>query len=383
MKVKINKVLFVLVFILGMNLSAQDKVIVQLNVFEQLSEISFAAFMTANGLENTPRIFQVLMTPHGKNIIVKGAIRWRRVNKGGYSDLYTFTTKPFTSRNFYNDDLSSIDGIKMETSESNNDLLDENLKIGKPSGSYEIVIKVYDENMGFKSEDAKFLGMSIPSGVLGKEIPVGFPNPSQTFSILTPGDGDKLDAGGINLSWTNELGIFDFIVKANIRVGDESPEEALQRGNPIVDNRPVGMRTNVNFREPNFLSRELVGGEEIVVQVRGTIKGPGGPSIVYSEIINFFITSPGNTAVDRGIQDFENLVQDVMDDWKEEGQADSDAYKVLENLLSDLQNGIISFEDIKIRNDRGQLLTYAEFQQILEYLRRNPDLLTNLLFESK
>jgi len=382
MKVKINKLLFALIFILGINLSAQDKVIVQLNVFEQLSEISFAAFMTANGLENTPRIFQVLMTPHGKNVIVKGAIRWRRVNGGGYSDLYTFTTNPFTSRNFYNDDLSSNDGVKIENSEQNDDLLDENLKIGKPSGSYEITIEVYDENMIFQSRDEEYLGLSIPSGLLGEEIPIGLVNPSQTFSILTPSKEETLDAGGVILTWTNELGIFDFIVKANIRSSKfESLEEALQKGNPIIDNALVGLKTSVNFRE--ILDRELIGGEEIVVQIRGSLGGPGGPSIVYSEIINFYITNPGNSATDKGVQDFENLIVEVLGEWKQEGQGESEAYEALTNLLDDLQNGNIDFTDIKIKNEGGQQLTYAEFQQILEYLRRNPDLLTNILFEEK
>jgi len=366
----------------GLNLSAQEKVTVQLNVFEQLSEISFAAFMTANGLENTPRIFQVLMTPHGKTVVVEGAIRWRRMKRGGYENLFTFTTNPFTSRNFYNDDLSSIEGVKIQESTQNDDLLDENLKIGKPSGSYEIVVKVYDENMEYQSEAVQYIGLSIPSGVLGKEIPIGLTNPSQTFSILTPSKEETLDAGGIILSWTNELGIFDFIVKANVRSSKfESLEEALQKGNPYVDNKLVGFVTNVNLRE--ILDRELVGGEELVVQVRGTLKGPDGPKIIYSEIINFYITNPGASVIAKGVQDFENLIVEVLDEWKQEGHDDSEAYERLQQLLEDIQNGTLSFEDIKIKNESGQLLTYAEFQEILEYLRKNPDLLTSLFFEEK
>jgi hypothetical protein len=31
----------------------------------------------------------------------------------------------------------------------------------------------------------------------------------------------------------------------------------------------------------------------------------------------------------------------------------------------------------------GRVLTYQEFQEILEYLRKNPQLLTNLNFEEK
>ncbi len=367
MKIIINKFLFALLFIFGVNLSAQPKVMVTLNVFQPLPEVSFAAFLTNPFLESTPRILQVIMAPHNVDVIVQGSILWRKVDEGSFNELLSYTTKPFTSRNFYNDDFSSIDGIEIEEFNSDSDLLQENLKQGKPTGTYKIIIRVYDKNMEFQSDATEDLD---------------FLNPSQTLSIIQPSVGDELDIAGILLTWTDVLGVTEFIVKANVRSSKlESLEEALQKGNPIVDNRSVGIKTSVNLRE--ILDRELIGGEEIVVQVRGVVPGPGGPTTVYSDIINFYLNSSGSPVVDKGVQDFETLIVEVMDEWKEEGQGESDAYERLTNLLEDLQNGNISFNDIRIKFEDGRQLTYAEFQEILNYLRRNPDVLTNLLFEAK
>ncbi|MCF6270771.1 MAG: hypothetical protein L3J41_13735 [Melioribacteraceae bacterium] len=367
MKIRImNKLLFALVFIFGINLSAQERVIVTLNVFQPLPEVSFAAFLTNPFLESTPRILQVIMVPQDRMVIVQGSILWRKVDESSFNELLSYTTKPFTSRNFYNDDFSSIDGIEIEESNSNEDLLQENLRQGKPTGTYKIIIKVFDSNMEFQSDATEDLD---------------FLNPAQTLSIIQPSAEDQLDVAGILLTWTDVLGVADFIVKANIRSSKlESLEEALQKGNPIVDNASVGTKTSVNLRE--ILDRELVGGEEIVVQVRGVVPGPGGPTIIYSDIINFYLNSSGSPVVDKGVEDFETLIITVIDDMKQQGEGESEAAERLQNLLSDLQNGNINFNDIRIKFEGGRQLTYAEFQEILDYLRRNPDVLTNLLYEA-
>jgi len=72
-----------------------------------------------------------------------------------------------------------------------------------------------------------------------------------------------------------------------------------------------------------------------------------------------------------------------MAEWKQQDEGDSDAYKILADLLEDLRNGNISFNDLQIKNENGLQLSYVEFMQILEYLRRNPSLLINLSFLEK
>ncbi len=364
MKNKIISLFFLLALFVGINTSAQ-KVTVNLNVFQPLPEVSFAAFLTNPFLESTPRILQVIMTPHGEEVIVVGSIQWRKVDEGGFTELLSFTTKPFKSRNFYNDDFSSVDGIEIDHNESNDDVLQENMKKGKPTGTYKIVIKVITTKTGEEDEDF---------------AEIDFLNPSQTLTIIEPRVGDKLDVAGILLTWTDVTGASDFYVKANLRSSKfESLEEALQKGNPLVDEN-VGLRRSVNLRE--ILKRELVGGEEVVVQVRAVIPGPGGPTVLYSDIVNFNLRGASSPVVDKGVKEFETLIIQLLDDMKRNG-TDDDAYDRLQQLLLDIQNGNISFNDIKIRFDSGKQLTYAEFQEILQYLRRNPELLTSILFEEK
>ena len=378
MKNKILHYLFALIFILGINISAQEKVMVTLNVFQPLPEVSFAAFLTNPFLESTPRILQVIMAPHDKMVIVRGSILWRKVDESSFNELLSYTTKPFTSRNFYNDDFSSIDGIEIEEFNSNDDLLQENLKQGKPSGTYKITVQVFNENMEFQSDATTDLD---------------FLNPAQTLTIIQPVKGERWDVGGVQLTWTEVTGVSEYIIKANIRTSKfESLEEALQKGNPIISNKSVGLRTSVNLRE--ILDRELVGGEELVIQVRALVDGPGGPTVIYSDLVNIYLKGATSAVIDKSVEELVSLVEQfreqLVEQLKVEAASDEggdseegDALEQLKGLLDKIANGEIDFNDLRITLGDGRQLTYPEFQRILEYLRRNPDLITNLNFEEK
>ena len=284
-----------------------------------------------------------------------------------------FTTKPFLSRNFYNDDFSSFDGIGIDESNTSDDLLDENLKKGKPTGTYRIIVEVYDENLVFQSSATEDLE---------------FTNPSQTLSIIQPEAGDELDLAGIYLSWTSVSGVSEYVVRANVRSDkNESLEEALQKGNPIVNDKIVGVKLNVNLYE--IVDREIIEGQEIVVQIKGVIEGPGGQSFVFSEIVNFKIAKKGNDQTQDIKTKFNDTLDELSNNLKDEinenssGQEERDFAERLQDLMNRIANGEISFDDLKITTEDGRVITYQEFQEILEYLRTNPQLLTNLIFEEK
>lgn len=358
--------LFVLIVLFASASLWGQNVTVQVNAFEPLPEVSFSAFLTNPYLRGTPRILQVLMTPHGKMVKVYGTVEWRRVNSSSFNRLFTFTTKPFFSRNFYNDDLSSVEGIEIEES-SNSSLYKEALKEGKPTGTYRIKIEVITLATNSSSES---------------EVELNFLNPAQTLTIIEPRANEKLDVAGVLLTWTDVAGAKEFIVKANIRSSKfESLEEALQKGNPLVDEN-VGKRQSVNLRE--LLKRELLGGEEIVVQVRAIVPAPGGPTTIYSDIVNFKLRGTSGSATDDGMKEFKILISRFLDDMKDNGKGERNkAYSKLQKLLADIQSGKIDFSDIKIRFQNGKRLTYAEFKEIIDYLRKNPDLLANLNFEEQ
>ena len=362
-----NKLLsFLITFILlCSNFAIAQHADITITVFEPLPKVSFMAFVTTKGLENTPRIMQIDITPHDQMVIVKGSLQWRKVNEASFNELLSFTTKPFVARNFYNDDFSSIDGIEVKESNSNDDLLQENLKKGEPTGTYKIIVEVYDENMAFLDSDEKDLD---------------FLNPAQTLSIIEPSIDDVLDLAGILVTWTDVTGVSNFYIRANTRSSKfESLEEALQKGNPLVNDKNVGIKRSVNLRE--VLDRELIPGSEVVVQIKAEIPGPGGPTELFSDVVNFRVKGASSAVVDKGSKELQTLILQVIDDSQENGE--DDAATRLQNLLEQIQNGTISFNDIAIRFDNGRVLTYAEFQEILEYLRRNPDLLNNIFFEEK
>jgi hypothetical protein len=364
MKNKLVSLLITIILFGGSYLSAQPMNI-NITVFEPLPEVSFMAFVTTKGLKNTPRIMQIDITPHGKEVTVKGSVLWRKIGEASFNEILNFTTKPFIAKNFYNDDISSINGIEIKENNSNDDLLQENLNKGKPTGTYRIIVEIIDENGDVLADD---------------EEDIDFLNPAQTLSIIEPNVGDVFDIGGVILTWTDVKGVSDFYIKANTRSSKfETLEEVLQRGNPLVDNKNVGTKRSVNLRE--VLDRELVAGNEVVVQVYGSIPGPGGPTIIYSDIVNFKIKGASSVVVDKSVKELQTLASQVLDDLKNNGE--NDAAKRLQDLLDKIRNGTISFNDLSLRFADGRVLSYSEFQELLEYLRKNPDLVRSIGFEEK
>lgn len=376
MKNKLLSLILLGILFSSLNMSAQQ-VRVNLNVFDQLSEASFTAFLSNTALKNTPRILQVVLTPQGEKVIVKGAFLWRRLNESSFNEILNFTTKPFPSYSFYNDNYPEI-----EESNYNDDLIQENRDKGMPTGVYRIIIEVFDSNMVFQSTDTKDLE---------------FTNPEQTLYIIQPSVGDILDLGGITVSWSGVTGVSDYYVRANTRSNKlETLEEALQKGNPIVNDKKVGIVNDINLRD--ILDRDIVGGEEIVIQVKGAIQAPGGETYIESEIVNFRIKGSQSEPSDMLLAEFTSVIRQAFDgltiqhnentedqDLIEEQNLfeEQDLLERLENLLEKIANGEINFNDLTITMGDGRRLTYQEFLQILDYLRKNPDLLTNLNFEEK
>jgi len=373
---------FLILFILvnALTLQAQDKVSVNIVVFEPLPEVSFAAFLTNPFIQGTPRIFKIELSPHGRDVYLVGTLNWRKPDQGSFLPLTTFRTKVFKSRDFYNDEINSNPHIQIADTDYDNDLLQENLKLGKPSGLYDLIIQVYNLSGELLDEE------KVELGIQG----FGFVNPSQTLEFIQPLADSYQDAGGVILTWSEVIGVADFIILANERKSkNESFEEALKKGYPIVDNRSVGLKTSVNLRE--LLDRELIPGQEIVVQVRGIIPNPGGQNILYSNIINFNITDPNTTSSKKVSDKLIVLFEKIIDKTKNipsnvdgDEQEDLDSFiQSLEELLEKLRNGEITFDEMLVTAEDGSTLTYPEFIQLLEKLVQYPNLITNINFEEK
>jgi len=381
MKTRKSYVFFILFILFNVSiLNAQKEVKATINVFEPLPEISFAAFLTNPFIQGTPRIFQIQLFPPGVEVVGVGILSWQKPGESNYQQMLSFRTKPFKSRNFYNDEINTDTDIQIDDSDYDTDLVEENIKYGKPTGQYKLIIQVYDPNHTLLDEEIVDLGIK----------GIGFVNPAQTLEIIQPLAGSYHDPGGVILTWSEVLGVADFIVLANVRTDkNESLEEALKKGNPIINNKSVGLKTSVNLRE--LLDRELVPGQEIVVQVRGIIPNPGGQNVLYSNIINFNITDPSSTSGEKVSDEMIVLLEKVIDEMKNnppevsgDEQVNVDEFILsLEELLRKLRNGEITFDDMLVTTKTGGTLTYPEFIQLLEKLVQYPSMITNINYEEK
>lgn len=339
----------VLILALSINTIKAQDVSVDLVVFEPLPEIDLGALFLGKNLKGAPLLLQITFNPLPESkIILIGTVEWKKSSSDSYQNLYNFTTNSFVARTLSNKDIGTDIGGAHE--ESNRDLLEEFIKRGKPTGSIRITIEI-------KNEFGKFLGND------SEEL--NFINPAQTLSIRTPEAGTSQDIGGVLAEWDDVQGVGNYSIRANVRSNiNQSFEEALKSGNPIINDKNVGNVTNVNLRE--LLDREWLPGQEVVFQVTANISGPGGGTKLYSNIVNFSFDlggSSGNQELNDGLI---NLFQGLGDEGTK--------------ILSLLVNGEINLEDVTITFGDGQVMTLPEFQNLMIYLETNPDAVISIKY---
>ncbi len=307
---------------------------INLIVFPSLTSTDFSSLIPSNELQNNVRVFCVEINPQGVPVVLKGVFEWKKVGSNSFWELGNFATNSFTSRNFCNDELGTAN-LSISNFNSNSELLDENLRIGVPSGVYRINLMLYDETgqnlLAQDSEELSFL------------------NPAQTIQIINPQAGSTCDEGNIIIEWTTVLGADYYSITANTRNNpNQSLEEALNSGTPLVNNKNVGLTNSANLRE--LLERELEPGSEVVVQVVANVPGPYGGSKLFSQIVNFNILSP-----DTPTQQILNLrLRNILSKLPNS------------QLLSLLENNQINLSEITIRKDDGSVMSLEELINFLE-----------------
>ncbi len=312
---------------------------INLVVFPQLNTVDFAAFATLNDLQGAPRIFCAEINAPDMYVTMAGRIEWKKIGASDFVEVAWFITRPFLARTLCNDDIGKVD-VRIYDHRTDTKLIEENISYGKPTGEYRLSVYLYDSTAQvLLSSDTKNLV---------------FLNPSQTLSVINPRSNQTYDAGNIIIEWTPISGASEYYIKVNERTNPEqSLEEALQRGTPVVDNRNVGISTSVNLRD--ILDREIRPGSELVLQVNAIVPGPAGGVRIFSEPINFFIHNP-----------------------------EAEYYKVLNtrlmnalNRLGDnelsrlLQDGKIDPSKLVIRRDDGSIMTLDELVIFLETNAKN------------
>ncbi|MCX8056934.1 MAG: hypothetical protein N3F03_04915 [Ignavibacteria bacterium] len=333
---KLVKSLLVILFLLS-EINAQPSI--RLVVFPELNTTDFAAFATVNDLQGAPRIFCAEINAPGQNVVMAGQVEWKKIGWNNFVEIAWFITKPFLARNLCNDDIGRVD-VRIQDHRSNSNLIDENLQLGKPTGEYRLTVYLYDETgQNLLASDSKNLV---------------FLNPAQTITIINPRSNQSYDAGNILVEWTPISGVSDYSIKVSERTDpNQSLEDALNRGTPLVNNRSVGNSTSVNLRD--ILERELRPGSEVVLQVSANIPGPAGGKKIFSEIINFSIINPESQYYQQLVQRFNNALRLLGDN-------------ELSRLFGD---GQIDLSRVQIRREDGTIMTLEELINFLELNANN------------
>jgi hypothetical protein len=319
---------------------------IKLIVFPELTTTDFASFATLEDLQGAPRIFCAEINAPNQTVVMKGIIEWKKIGNPDFVMVAWFITRPFLARTLCNDDIGKVD-VRIYDHYANTNLIEENIKYGKPTGEYRLTVELYDStSQNLLSSDSRNLI---------------FLNPSQTLSIINPRANQTYDAGNILVEWTPISGASEYLIKASERNDpNQSLEEALQRGTPLVNNRNVGVVTSINLRD--ILERELRPGSEVVLQVTANVPGPAGGKKIFSEIVNFSILNPESQYYQQLITRFNNVMNRL-------GQSE---------LGQMFQSGQIDPSKLQIRKEDGTIMT---FEELINFLEMNANNITRITKE--
>ena len=327
---------------------------IDLIVFQNLNTVDFAAFSFANGLRGAPRIFQAVITPEGGDVIVQGEVDWQRDENSVSDRLVTFTTNKFRARSFFNDEIGTSD-IRIASVDENKDLTEEMIKKGNPTGNFTINLELLDSN-------SNLLDRSDPKELF-------FLNPTQTITIFSPVEESTYDVGNVQAQWTAVTGATSYRIRANvIPPGSPSPEDALNAGNPFINDWDVGTNLTVNLS--SHLDRQWVGGDQVVMVVTAVITGPGGGSILRSPLVTFRLSQAGNTSQTAANPDLVRLANLISG-------------KVNQDFVNKIFNGQILIDRIHLTDEKENTVTFTKFLNVLNNWETNPQSIISIDFIAK
>ncbi|MHC1737433.1 MAG: hypothetical protein AB9882_05440 [Ignavibacteriaceae bacterium] len=315
-----------------------------LKIFDNITNIDFGNLAFINGLASTQSIFYVEMLPHGNPVRIQGKIEWQRTIDARNRELFVnFRTNPFNSRNFYNTDLGGSD-IQMDYYNVTQSVISDLIALGRPSGIFWITLELTGpENT-----------VVIAGPVVERII---FLNPAQSIMVTNPVEGGIEGEWNTLVNWTQVTGAASYTIKVNDKKGpNQSPEEALAQGNPILElTIPAsGLSTPSVTLTPDMLNRPWAAGDEVVLQVSAYVEGPGGGNTLYSNIVSFFIES-GNTVTPTSVQ---NTLIVLLNSLQSESLAGDLAKRLLSGEIQ--LTGTIMLD--------GQPITLQQLMELLQQL---------------
>lgn len=351
-KILMLSVIAVLLVFSQNRLSAQASI--DLIIFPELNTVDFAAFDFTSTRNVSQRLIQVNINPPGVEVIVEGKVDWRKDDRSGFQELFRFRTKKFIARSFSNDEINNSE-IEIDNTSFNSSLTSEIIRLGKPSGVIAIELRLLDSrgnSLDNDNEEISFLNPTAPS-------------------IILPVEGSSYDIGSIIVQWTASIGVTSYKIKANYAPDNAAnPEQALNSGNPLIDDRDVGTVTSIRLND--ILNRELLADTNIVIVVKAFVQGPGGGDVLSSPLVTFKTNSTGTetTVVKIGNPDLVRLANLLP------GQ-------ISKEFRDKLINGDIMPEQIQFSDENGNSLSFSDFVSILNFLEQNNDAIITVIFSPK
>jgi hypothetical protein len=351
---KIFKLSVILILLVISNYRLNAQASINLIIFPELSSIDLAAFDFTSSRNISQRLIQVIISPPGIEVMVEGKVDWKKDDRSGFQELFRFRTKKFLSRTFSNDEINNSD-IEIENTSFNSDLTSDIIKKGKPAGLVGIELRLLDPRGNFISKDYE---------------EISFLNPTAP-SIILPVEGSSYDIGSIILQWTASVGVTSYKIKANY-VPDNALnlEEALNSGNPLIDDYDVGTVTSIRLND--ILKRELLADTNVVVVVKAFVQGPGGGDVLNSPLVMFKTNATGTTptTVRIGNPDLIRLANLLPPQFSKE-------------IRDKLMNGEIQPEQIQITDENGNVLSFSDFIEILGFLEKDNSAIISITFSPK
>ena len=347
-------IILTLFLIIPLSMRAQNSI--NLTILAGLNTIDFAAFTFTNNLSGSPRIFRVDIqtTPPGKQVMVGGQLTWKKNESSGFVNLVNdFKTKQFAAVSFFNDELGN-GTILLDHVDANNSVVTENFKMGKPTGIYGIKLYLYDQNNN-------------QIGTTYQEI--SFLNPAPTISILSPQENSSFDVGNVQAQWTPVQGAAYYTVRANaLQTASQSAEEALNAGNPLINDKDVGKIETVNLG--TLLDRQWVGGQRIALAVTAFVIGPGGGNSLRSTPVIFNLNESGKNSNSLINPDLVRLGKLLLN-------------RVNQDFVNKLLNGQIPVEQIQFTDEKNATISFSDFLNILSFWEMHSESIISVNYQAK
>jgi hypothetical protein len=354
---------------------AQSQVQIDLEILQDISQLDLTAFINFGkgnfDAVSIPLVLQITMDyPSNDEVVLSGNVFWNSPDGNKNGQIIGFESHPFKDvKVVTNQEFNKK--IIFLAPQINNDLMDENVKRGKPSGKYTVNLSLRDVNNGEVATTSEVIEIT---------------NPTQTFFIQSPQMLSQNDIGGVTAIWDAVEGAKYYKVLANVRSSKkQSLEEALNSANPLIDNKNVGLVTSVNLAE--ILNRQWLPGQEVVLRVAAVVPATNGEKEINSaNIVDFYLTSSNSDEEQQLTHNFGDLMNNVINDLRENFDQ-NDENMNLQNvtgtqLLNMIESGQLNFSNIVITDEEGRIVTYDELNNLLNYLRANPGALINFSYQS-